>query len=153
MTAPPVGTISYVVAVLHDYLCNYTGCSAGHPPGVLPEEVRVATEVPADRPPLLVIITTASTGAGAHSDVLSWRRVTLYCSAPDELVAGRLAETVFGWLRSAEQEKQAGRQLQGTGFRCVNVVGTPARLDDPDDSTPRFQMTVDVLLRTVFQPI
>jgi hypothetical protein len=127
MTAPVLGTVAYAPLTVKTYL-----------DGVLDANVRVATEVPADRPALLVVIATVPTGDGGNL-VLSWRRLTIYCSAADEMTAGQLAETVFAQLKSA--------RYAGAGIRAVTVVGVPARFDDPDDGTPRFQMTVDVLLR------
>jgi hypothetical protein len=133
--APPLGTVPYAPRVARDYLLPLLG-----------DGVRVATEAPADRPPLLVLITSASTADGGNI-VLSWRRLTIYCSAtgaaggpPAELQAGGLAEQVFGHMKAAER-------IPGNGLRAVTVVGTPARQDDPDDNIPRFQLTVDVLLR------
>lgn len=106
---------------------------------VLGADVRVSTNVPAVRPAKLVTITTAPTGGG-NNLALSPRRLIIQVYSADEATAGELAEVVFGHLRAA-------KNVPGNGIRDVSVVGTPARFDDPDDSTPRFQMTVDVLLR------
>lgn len=128
--APATGVIPYAPKVVRNYLRT-----------VLDADVRVATKAPADRPAKLVMITTATTSGGTNL-VLSPRRLIIQVSNADEVVAGELAETVAAHLKSA-------RYVQGNGLRNVSVVGTPARFDDPDDSTPRFQMTVDVLLRAV----
>jgi hypothetical protein len=148
-TAPPLGTVAYAPLVVRHYLLQ----SPVGPP-LLGDGVRVCTEAPADRPPLLVRITSVSTADGGNI-VLSWRRVTIYCSAtggpqpephvfppgmPAEVQAGELAEMVLGHIKAAEH-------VAGNGIRAVNVVGTPARQDDPDEDIPRFQLTVDVLLR------
>jgi hypothetical protein len=126
MSAP--AKIPYAPKVVRAYLKS-----------VLDTDVRVTTEVPADRPAKLVTITTAPTGGGTNL-VLQSRRLIIQVHAADEAVAGDLAETVCAHLRAA-------KYVQGNGLRNVTVVGTPARFDDPDDSTPRFQMTADVLLR------
>lgn len=107
----------------------------------LPADVRVATKVPKDWGQKLVTLTTAPARDGDNL-VLSTRRLIIKCWSPDEDVAGELAETVFDAMRNA-------KRIPGNGIRNVTVVGTPARLDDPDDPTARFVMTVDVLLRAV----
>lgn len=121
-------TFPYAPLVVIDYLRSRLGA-----------DVRVATNVPAARPAKLVTITTAPTGGG-NNLVLSPRRCVIQVYCADEATAGELAEEVLGHLRAA-------KNVPGNGIRDVSVVGTPARFDDPDDSTPRFQMTVDVLLR------
>lgn len=130
MTAPAAPVIPYAPRVVRDYLIT-----------VLGDDVRVATKVPAVRPAKLVMISTAPTSGGTNL-VLSPRRLIVQVYNADEATAGELAEMVLAHLRSA-------RYVPGNGIRDVSVVGTPARFDDPDDSTPRFQMTVDVLLRAV----
>lgn len=129
-SAPALGVTPYAPKLVRDYLIS-----------VLGTDVRVATKTPAVRPAKLVMITTAQTNGGANL-ALSSRRLIIQVSNADEVVAGELAETVLAHLKSA-------RYVQGNGLRNVSEVGTPARFDDPDDSTPRFQMTVDVLLRAV----
>lgn len=130
MSAPTSPVFPYAPKVVRSYLATALGSS-----------VRVSTEVPAERPAKLVTITTAPTGGG-NNLVLSPRRLIIQVYNANETVAGELAETVLSHLKSAPY-------VQGNGLRNVTVVGTPARFDDPDDSTPRFQMTVDVLLRAV----
>jgi hypothetical protein len=130
-TTPATGVWTYAPEVVRDYLVS-----------VLDPAIRVATKVPATRPGTLVTITTAPTNGGRNL-ALSPRRVTLYCYHPNETAAGNLAELVFAHMMSANY-------VAGNRIRYVTVVGTPARLDDPDDSTPRFQMTLDILLRATF---
>lgn len=130
MSAPATGVIPYAPKVVRNYLATALGTG-----------VRVATEVPANRPAKLVTITTTPTNGGS-SLALSPRRLIIQCYHADEATAGELAEQVSGHL-------EAAKFVPGNGLRNVSVVGTPARFDDPDDSTPRFQMTVDVLLRAV----
>lgn len=131
MATPVFGTVPYAPRVARDYLTSKLGAG-----------VRVATDVPASRPEKLVTITTAPTGDDGNL-ALSPRRLIVQVYSADETTAGELAEQVFSHLKAVNH-------TPGTGMRKVSVVGTPARFDDPDDSTPRFQMTVDVLLRAVF---
>ena len=128
MTTAPAVVWRYAPQVVRDYLTT-----------VLDPAIRVATNVPANRPTLLVTISTASANGGGNI-ALSPRRVILHCYHPNAAAAGNLAETGFGHMLSA-------RFTPGNGIYNVVVVGTPARFDDPDDSTPRFQMTLDILLR------
>jgi hypothetical protein len=106
---------------------------------VLDPAIRVATDVPANRPGLLVTITTAPTN-GPNNIALSPRRVVIRCYHPNEQAAGELAELVYAHMHSAQH-------TPGNGIRDVTDAGTPALFPDPDDSTPRFQMTLDILLR------
>lgn len=122
-------TFPYAPKVVRDYLVS-----------TLPNDVRVATSVPANRPAKLVTITTAPAG-DKNNLVLSPRRLIIQIHHADEQTAGELAEYIFSLMKTS-------KYVTGNGIRDVSVVGTPARFDDPDDSTPRFQMTVDVLLRS-----
>lgn len=128
--APATGVIPYAPKIVREYLIDRLGAG-----------VRVATEVPATRPEKLVTITTVPTG-DAGNLALSPRRLIIQCYSASEATAGELAEQVFGHMKAA-------KFVPGNGLRDVSVVGTPARFDDPDDDSPRFQMTVDVLLRAV----
>jgi len=130
MTAPACGIWPYAAKVVRDYLKT-----------VLDSDIRVATEVPATRPAKLVTITTAST-SGGDNIALQKRWVIIQVYHADEMTAANLAELVYAHMKSAYY-------TPGNGIRDVVAVGTPARFDDPDDSTPRFQMTLEVLLRAV----
>lgn len=111
---------------------------------VLDNDIRVATEVPASRPAKLVTITTAPT-SGGDNIILSKRWVIIHVYHAQEATAADLADLVFGHMMDA-------KFTPGNGLRDVVPVGTPARFDDPDDNTPRFQMTLEVLLRAVVTP-
>lgn len=101
---------------------------------------RVATEVPATKPESLITITTVP-GSGTDNMVLSVRRLIIHCWNSDELYCGRMAEFVRALLVSAP--RSGVKWIRG-----VEVVGEPADFRDPDNpSQPRFQLTVDVLLR------
>lgn len=100
----------------------------------------VATSVPATMPDSLITITTVPSG-GSDNMVLSSRRVIVHCWNSNELYCGRMAEYVRALLVSAPR-----RGVQW--IRGVNIVGEPADFRDPDNmALPRFQLTVDVLLR------
>ena len=131
MTTPATGVLPYAPQIVRDYLIS-----------VLDAGVRVATTVPATRPAKLVTITMVPTG-DAGNLALSPRRLIIQVYSSDEASTGALAERVFSHLKAA-------KFVPGNGLRDVSVVGTPARFDDPDINTPRFQMAVDVLLRAVF---
>lgn len=119
----------YAVKVVADYLrINLGG-------------IRVATEVPATWSGSLVTVTSVP-GSGPRNLVLSMRRMVIQCWNSNELVAGTLAEQV----------RQLLVDVPYTGVRWlrdVNVVGEPGRFDDPDTGVPRFQLTVDVLVRAL----
>lgn len=120
----------YVAQVVKDYLVDH-----------LDPSVHVATKVPASKPDSLVTITTVPV-RGPQNLVLSLRRLTLYCWNSDEQVAGDLAETVRQLMVDARANGAAW-------IRNVEIIGEPARVDDPDTGKPRFQLTVDVLLRAL----
>ena len=135
MTVPAAGVFPYAPAVIRDYLITVL-------PQLPPNDVRVATKVPAVRPDNLVTITTAPAGGGTNI-ALQPRRLIIHCYHADEKTAGELAELVLAHLRTAVYGN-------GNRIRAITVVGTPALFPDPDDATPRVQMTVDVLLRATY---
>lgn len=119
--------VPYPVKVYKDYLATrLTG-------------VRVASKVPANRPASLVTITTAPAGESAKPDQLSWRRLVFQCRHADEATAAALCEQLRGEVLQS--------RFASIGVRKVRIVGEPANFPDLDDSTPRFQLTVDVLMR------
>lgn len=122
------GRFRYATKLYVDYL-------SVRMPGVL-----VATKIPTDairdgRP--LVVIDSVSAG-GYPNLVLATRRLVFSCYDEDELSAGELCE----WVRA---EVRASRYAYIC--RRAEVVGEPARFDRPDEPVPRFQTTIDVLLR------
>ncbi|AID58829.1 minor tail protein [Mycobacterium phage Gaia] len=120
----------YAPRIVKDYLTN-----------TLPADVRVSTKVPANRPMKLVTIKMVP-ARGGDNMVLSTRRLIIECWNADESAAGELSEVVLDAMEKA-------KYVKGNGIRDVVIVGSPGRLDNPDDPTPRFIMTVDVLLRAV----
>ena len=125
----------YVPLVVRNYLSDELGTEWSTEDGTH----RVATEVPNPRPANLITITTAPV-YGPQNLVLSTRRLIIQCWNSSELVAGRLAEDVRGILFAANRRHVPW-------IRSVEIVGEPARFDDPDSNTPRFQLTADVLVR------
>ncbi|OBJ26968.1 hypothetical protein [Mycobacterium sp. 1245801.1] len=124
-------TYPYAAKVYRDYLDS-----------CLDADVRVASNVPGDRPDRLVTIWTAPAGTTDKPRVFSWRRLIFQCWDVDEIAAGELCETVRSYVVDSIYHH--------LGVRKVKVVGEPSRFDDPGDSSPRFQTTIDVLLRAQF---
>lgn len=119
---------AYVGKIYRDYLAE-----------LVPAGVRVASKVPATRPARLVTITTAPAGSSPKPRILSWRRLILQCWAGNEIAAAELCELV----RDLVVESRYAR----LGVRQVRVIGEPGQFNDPADDSPRFQTTIDVLIR------
>lgn len=114
---------------------------ANHVRANLPTTTRVATQVPAKYNSAVQLVTIESAPAtGVSNMALSTRRLIIQCWNSDEETAGLLAERVRQILVDAPR-------IGVKGIRGVNVIGEPGRFDDPDTGLPRFQLTVDVLLR------
>jgi hypothetical protein len=133
VTVPSTGYYEYGPLVVIRYLKTR-----------LTPDVVVASEVPNPRPPRLVVVSGAES-SGAENLVLSRRRNIIQCYGVTEILAGRLAETVRGYLMDA-------RFINGAAIRSVNVIGEPFYFPNPDDpsKTPRVQLTVDVLQRAKY---
>lgn len=100
----------------------------------------VTSKVPSPKPNSLITITTAP-APGKNNPVLSVRRLIIHCWNSDEFYCGRMAEAVRAWLVSAPRDGVKW-------IRGVNIVGEPADFRDPDTpAQPRFQLTVDVMIR------
>lgn len=134
-TVPDTGYFEYLPLVLKRYLDTR-----------LPSDVVVATQVPSTVPARLVVLQSVSTSGGMNL-ALSERRCIIQCRDRTEILTGRLAEKVRGYLVDAIH-------LPGNGIRDVTVIGEPAMFPDPDDpsNAPRAQLTVDILLRATFAP-
>ena len=130
---PTTGYFEYLPLVLKTHLDTK-----------LTSDVIVATKVPDPRPPRLVVLWSVPT-SGDMNLVLSQRRCIIQCWDRSEILTGRLAEKVRGYLIDAIR-------LPGNGIRDVNVIGEPAMFPDPDDPTnaPRAQLTVDILMRATY---
>lgn len=132
---PDTGYFEFLPLVLRKYLITR-----------LPPDVVVATQVPETLPPRLVVLLSVPAN-GDMNLVLSTRRCIIQCMDRGELLTGRLAEKVRGFLVDA-------MYVPGNGIRDVNVIGEPAIFNNPDDpsNTPRAQLTVDVTLRATYAP-
>lgn len=109
----------------------------------LPANVVVASNVPNPRPERLVVVQGATTG-GTMSLALGRRRVIISCYDTTEARSCRMAEMVRGYLID-------GMRSRGTGYREARILGEPAYYPDPSDPTsPRAQLTVDLLVRSRF---
>jgi hypothetical protein len=106
--------------------------------------VWVTTEVPtnwqAESSSLVTIEMVPATSE--ENLVLSTRRLIIQCWNSDELDAGNLAERVRQLMFDV-------RYNRVRWMRSTVIVGEPGRFDDPDTAMPRFQLTVDVLLRAL----
>ncbi|TDZ92158.1 hypothetical protein CCUG60885_04272 [Mycobacteroides salmoniphilum] len=119
----------YAPKVVRDYLAAQTG-------------VRVSGDVPTNRPTPLITVSSAPIGPeldGVKQRILSKRRLIIQCWHANEIAAGELAEQVRDLLLQAPYEH--------IGIRRVNIIGEPAKWNEPGTGSPRFQLTVDVLLR------
>ena len=107
------------------------------------------TKIPKDRqaPPCsgrpVVLISSVQAGGppvGPHGSnlVLAWRRLIFQVIGDDEEQAADVCEEV----RSAVVRARYAHVIRGT-----SILGEPGRLDVPDEPVPRFQTTIDVLLR------
>ncbi|MGV0805808.1 hypothetical protein [Mycolicibacterium setense] len=118
----------YAAKVFRDYLADE-----------LPS-VRVSGDVPATMPAQLVTIRQVPAGSTEKPRYLGWRRLILRCRHNDgESATGLLAEQV--------RHHMVESKYAGLGIRKIDVVGEPGRFDDPDDSKPWFQLTVDALFK------
>jgi hypothetical protein len=131
-TVHDIGRYPYVVKRYVDYL-------SGRMPDVL-----VCTKIPTN-PDRELIVTINSMPAWSHaSRVLAWRQLVFGAHAPTEFKAGELCERVRG-----EVKWSSSLVSRGVNHICreAAIVGEPARFDLLDEPTPRFQTTINVLLR------
>lgn len=135
LDVPDTGYYEYLPLVLKKYLDTR-----------LPSDVVVATQIPSTVPPRLVVLISVPASGGMNIG-LSTRRCIIQCRDRTEILTGRLAEKVRGYLMDAIH-------IPGNNIRDVDIIGEPAMFPDPDDpsNAPRAQLTVDVLLRATFAP-
>lgn len=143
-TVHEIGRYPYVVKRYVDYL-------TGRMPDVL-----VCTKIPTN-PDRELIVTINSMPAWSHpSRVLAWRQLVFGAHAVNpstppislELQAGELCEQV-----RAEVKWSSSLTSRGVNHVCreAAIVGEPARFDLLDEPTPRFQTTINVLLRESYR--
>ncbi|PJE24733.1 MAG: hypothetical protein CK431_04335 [Mycobacterium sp.] len=111
---------------------------------LLDDDIRITGDVPATRPPRLVTVRLGTAPGSRKPRLLAWRRLVFQMWDVDEMATGALAEQVRDLVVNSVYARIGARQ--------VRVFGEPARLDDPDDRAPRFQMTADVLFRANREP-
>lgn len=101
--------------------------------------VSVKSDVPATRPPKLIVVTTVPAGGNAKPRYMAWRRVVVQWWASDDDTGGDLGEEIRDLVVDSPKALATVHKIE--------IVGEPGRFDDPMDTAPRFQMTFDVLLK------
>lgn len=104
-----------------------------------PNGVRVADDVPANRPSRFITVEylPVSGGySGVKARVLSKRRMLIYCWGSSIDDARAMCETLRDNLLASRVPRR------------VDIVGEPSRRDDVDSGHRRFVMTVDLVLRS-----
>jgi len=97
---------------------------------------------PGTRPPKCIVLQPIQASGTAKQRVFGWRRMLIHCWDSSDTTgdaAGLLGERI----RQALVESP----WAGLGVHRVVVLGEPGRYDDPREATPRFQLTVDVLMK------
>lgn len=126
--------IPYAAKIYSDYLEGTRG-------------IQVFRSKPATRPPKCIVLTTIPAGPTAKPMHLAWRRLVIQCWDRADAsgdAAGQLAEEI-------RQDMVDSMKAGLLGVHKVVIVGEPGRFDDPNEATPRFQLTVDVLMRANFR--
>lgn len=113
---------------------------AGLKPRLTP--VRVATEVPAQRPTELVKVSL--TGGYQPNDVTTNSQITLEAWAGTTGRASQIVREALAHLGSFE-----GTTVAGVFIRTVRVVGGPVSFPDPATALPRYQATAELSCRYV----
>lgn len=145
MTAPQPIEFPLVQEKLTNYLntlaCQQILAAVPNPQGTVGLPVVVQGDVPATRPPRLVVLFTAPSGSGdGETRVLSTRRVIFQMDNGSMFASGKLAEKVRALIVHSK--------YQGIGIKRVNVIGEPSHFPGP--SVPwRWQMTADVMVRAI----
>lgn len=109
-------------------------------------DVAVFSQKPATRPPKCIVLTTVPAGPTAKPMHFAWRRLVIQCWDRSDTTgdaAGEFAEKI--------RQVMVDSMKAGLGIHKVVIVGEPGRFDNPDEATPRFQLTVDVLMRANFR--
>lgn len=105
-------------------------------------DAAVKDDDPATRPRRLIVITSAPGGGSTDKpQYFTWRRVIVKTTATDDDTSYMLCESVRRWVVKSPREIAAVHKIV--------IVGEPGRFDDPDDTSPRYQMTFDVLVKPI----
>ncbi|MBF6189425.1 hypothetical protein IU482_29875 [Nocardia farcinica] len=101
------------------------------------ESATVATKVPAPAPARMVRVSLVNTPE--QTPLHSYATLLVECWAPSTTAASGLARLAYGILRAVE-----GEDIDGHHVTEVVTVGGVASL--PDETGPRYQFTLDLLL-------
>lgn len=105
-------------------------------------DAKVEDDDPAVRPRRLIVITSAPGGGATDKpQSFTWRRVIVKTTATDDDSSYDLCEAVRKWVVRSPRELATVHK--------VVIVGEPGRFDDPDDTSPRYQMTFDALMKPI----
>ena len=100
-------------------------------------------DVPGIRSRNQVVISTVPASGHAKPEQFQWQRVVGQCWAQDEESTAILCNRLRYFALLSKREL-------ATVHKIV-IVGEPGKFDDPDDTSPRFQMVFDTLFKTVPQ--
>lgn len=106
-------------------------------------DVAVSRDVPAIRSRNQIAITTVPASSHSKPEVFQWQRLIVQCWSRDEETTSELCNRVRYFALLSKRELATVHK--------VRIVGEPGRFDDPDDTSPRFQLTFDSLFKTVPQ--
>jgi hypothetical protein len=134
---PHFGVFPYAATVARKYLLTR-----------VPEIYTIETLIPAAPRPRKLIVVRSIPGGRVCNIIEQYRRLLVWNYDVDENTAGNAAENTLGYLIEAQFTRHSG-------IRETKLVGSaPYYFPDPDDpaDTPRFQFTVDILLRAHVTP-
>lgn len=110
---------------------------------------------PATRPPKCVVMqlipagahVAASGSSGEKAREFAWRRFLIHCwdSTDNTGYSGDAAVELGERVRQA----MVNSIKAGLGVHLVRVPGEPGQYNDPTEATPRVQLMVDVLMKSV----
>lgn len=98
-------------------------------------------DVPAIRARNQVVVSTVPASAHAKSEQFMWQRIVVQCWSMDEDSTAALCFRIRGHVLRSKREIPT--------VHNVRIVGEPGKFDDPDDTSPRFQMVFDALFKTI----
>lgn len=123
--------ITNVGPVFRQYVSNTVG-------------VQVFPQKPATRPPKCVVMKMIPAGSVDKPRIFGWRRFLIHCWDSSD-ITGDAAVDLGEQIRQAMVDSI----YAGLGVHRVTVPGEPGQYNDPTEATPRVQLMVDVLMKTV----
>lgn len=106
-------------------------------------QVKVFPQKPATRPPKCIVVQQIPGPSNAKPLHLAWRRYLVhYWDASD--VSGDAVGELGEEIRLAV----LNLRYANLGVHRIGIMGEPGIYNDPKESTPRGQLTVDVLLKS-----